>query len=119
MGNRVFAFALAVACVAGCGSKGSEQCRRQAEFYEKKCIADYTQVILVDGKPQGTLMPEDEARTKCHASFDENLALCEAAPPEVRACDESEAKDHATWAADKHCQDVLTENYKRLHPGEK
>jgi len=117
MGKRVFAFAFA--CLVACGGKGSEQCRRQAEWYEKKCVADFTQTILVDGKPTGTLMSEDEARAKCHASFDENVALCEAAPPEVRACDQAEAKDHATWAADKHCQDVLEQNYKKLHPNEK
>ena len=105
MGNRVFAFALAFASLAACGGKGSEECRKQAQFYEDKCVAE-------------TSGDKDRVRATCHHDFDDNVAKCEALPPEVRACDESEAKDHATWAADKHCQDVLTDHYKKTHPGE-
>lgn len=110
-------FVLVVAAFGACS--GNKKCEQVADFYEKRCIAEATQPILIDGKPTGQLQSADEAKKDCAKAREHSVSVCKDTPDDVLACDLSQAKDEASWKADKKCQDILSAHYKKTHPNEK
>ena len=77
---------LILTSVAALGCSGNDRCKSYVEHSEKVCIEGQTRTFLVDGKPAGQLMSDDEARESCKKLRTDSEAYCRKASDETLAC---------------------------------